>query len=157
MPASAAFCSWDVLRKRGNLALEHCRNGKPPVLVFDYDLIVDGRQLERPVNYMLLRIKPERGVATDPKKRSFVIVDPRAGHGPGIGSFKEESEVGVALLGTRAVSPANIHRICVVRKSLIWANRGRTVIARRPPQRSRRALLTHRLPPRVMTSNRQSG
>ena len=32
-----------------------------------------------------------------------------------------------------------------------------TAIARRPPHRSRRALLTHRAPPRVMTSNRQSG
>ena len=88
---------WDVLRKRGNQALEHYRQGKPPVLVFDYDLVVDGRQLERPVNYMLLRIKPERGVATDPNKRPFVIVDPRAGHGPGIGGMKESSQVGVAL------------------------------------------------------------
>ncbi len=88
---------WDVMRKRGNQAIEHYRKGKPPVLVFDYDLIVDGRQLERPVNYMLLRIKPERGVATDPKKRPFVIVDPRAGHGPGIGGMKESSQVGVAL------------------------------------------------------------
>ena len=26
-----------------------------------------------------------------------MIVDPRAGHGPGIGGFKEDSEVGVAL------------------------------------------------------------
>ena len=88
---------WDVMRKRGNQTLEHYRKGKPPVLVFDYDLIVDGRQLERPVNYMLLRIKPERGVATDPKKRPFVIFDPRAGHGPGIGGMKESSQVGVAL------------------------------------------------------------
>jgi pimeloyl-ACP methyl ester carboxylesterase len=88
---------WDVLRKRGNQALEHYRKGKPPVLVFDYDLIVDGRQLERPVNYMLLRIKPEPGVATDPRKRPFVIVDPRAGHGPGIGGMKESSQVGIAL------------------------------------------------------------
>jgi poly(3-hydroxyalkanoate) synthetase len=88
---------WDVMRKRGNQALEHYRKGKPPVLVFDYDLIMDGRQLERPVNYMLLRIKPEPGVETDPKKRPFVIVDPRAGHGPGIGGMKESSQVGIAL------------------------------------------------------------
>jgi pimeloyl-ACP methyl ester carboxylesterase len=88
---------WDVMRKRGNQTLEHYRKGKPPVLIFDYDLIVDGRQLERPVNYMLLRIKPERGVATDPEKRPFVIVDPRAGHGPGIGGMKESSQVGIAL------------------------------------------------------------
>jgi tellurite resistance protein len=88
---------WDVLRKRGNQALEHYRAGKPPVLVFDYEMVVDGRQLERPVNYALVRIKPEAGETIDPKKRPFVIVDPRAGHGPGIGGFKEDSEVGVAL------------------------------------------------------------
>jgi pimeloyl-ACP methyl ester carboxylesterase/tellurite resistance protein len=88
---------WDVMRKRGNQTLEHYQKGKPPVLIFDYDLIVDGRQLERPVNYMLLRIKPEPGVTTDPNKRPFVIVDPRAGHGPGIGGMKESSQVGIAL------------------------------------------------------------
>jgi tellurite resistance protein len=88
---------WDVLRKRGNQALEHYKAGKPPVLVFDYEMVVDGRQLERPVNYALVRIKPEARGTTDPKKRPFVIVDPRAGHGPGIGGFKEESEVGVAM------------------------------------------------------------
>jgi hypothetical protein len=80
---------WDVLRKRGNQALEHYRAGKPPVLVFDYEMVVDGRQLERPVNYALVRIKPEAGATTDPKKRPFVIVDPRAGHGPGIGGFED--------------------------------------------------------------------
>jgi pimeloyl-ACP methyl ester carboxylesterase len=88
---------WDVLRKRGNQAIEHYRAGKPPVLVFEYEMIVDGRLLERPVNYALVRIKPEAGETIDPKKRPFVIVDPRAGHGPGIGGFKEASEVGVAL------------------------------------------------------------
>jgi pimeloyl-ACP methyl ester carboxylesterase/tellurite resistance protein len=88
---------FDVMRKRGNQTLEHYQKGKPPVLIFDYDLVVDGRQLERPVNYMLLRIKPERGVATDPNKRPFVIFDPRAGHGPGIGGMKESSQVGIAL------------------------------------------------------------
>jgi pimeloyl-ACP methyl ester carboxylesterase/tellurite resistance protein len=88
---------WDVLRQRGNQTLEHYRAGKPPVLIFDHELIVDGRQLDRPVNYMLLRIKAERGVATDQAKRPFVIVDPRAGHGPGIGGMKESSQVGIAL------------------------------------------------------------
>jgi pimeloyl-ACP methyl ester carboxylesterase len=88
---------WDVLRKRGNQAIEHYKAGKPPVLVFDYEMVVDGRQLERPVNYALVRIKPEPGDAVDPKKRPFVIVDPRAGHGPGIGGFKEASQVGVAM------------------------------------------------------------
>ena len=37
------------------------------------------------------------GVTIDPKKRPFVVVDPRAGHGPGIGGFKADSELGVAM------------------------------------------------------------
>jgi pimeloyl-ACP methyl ester carboxylesterase len=88
---------WDVMRKRGNQAIEHYQEGKPPVLVFDYELVIDGRTLERPVNYMLLRIKPDPGIELDPNKRPFVIIDPRAGHGPGIGGSKEASQVGVAL------------------------------------------------------------
>ena len=31
------------------------------------------------------------------KRRPFVVVDPRAGHGPGIGGFKADSEIGVAF------------------------------------------------------------
>jgi pimeloyl-ACP methyl ester carboxylesterase len=88
---------WDVMRKRGNQAIEHYQKGKPPVLVFDYELVIDGRTLERPVNYMLLRIMPDPGIELDPSKRPFVIVDPRAGHGPGIGGSKEASQVGIAL------------------------------------------------------------
>jgi pimeloyl-ACP methyl ester carboxylesterase len=88
---------WDTLRQRGNNFLEHERAGKPPLLVFDYETIVDGRKLERPVNYALVRITPPPGVAVDDTKRPFIIVDPRAGHGPGIGGFKQDSQVGVAL------------------------------------------------------------
>ena len=32
-----------------------------------------------------------------PRTGPFVIVDPRAGHGPGIGGFKADSEIGVAM------------------------------------------------------------
>jgi hypothetical protein len=46
----------------------------------------------------LLRIKPPDGAVIDAKKRPFVVVDPRAGHGPGIGGFKADSEIGVAML-----------------------------------------------------------
>src|SRR5690349_2467667 len=49
--------TWDVLRERGNQYLEHHKSGSPPVLVFDYETILDGRDLPRPVNYALLRIK----------------------------------------------------------------------------------------------------
>jgi hypothetical protein len=85
------------LAPAGNQFIEHYDAGKPPVLVFDYDVVMDGADLERPCNYVLLRIKPDPAVPTDPKKRPFVIVDPRAGHGPGIGGSKESSQVGVAL------------------------------------------------------------
>jgi pimeloyl-ACP methyl ester carboxylesterase len=88
---------WDTLRQRGNTWVEHERAGKPPLLDYHYEMIVDGRKLARPVNYALLRIIPPDGVAVDEKKRPFVIIDPRAGHGPGIGGFKQDSEVGVAL------------------------------------------------------------
>ncbi len=89
---------WDVMRKRGNLAAEHQQKGKPPVLSFPYEMVVDGHTLERPVNYFLLRIVPPEGTPVDPRKRPFVVVDPRAGHGPGIGGFKVDSEIGVAML-----------------------------------------------------------
>src|SRR5580700_6697759 len=49
---------WDVLRERGNQYLEHAREGAAPVLAFDYRIVVDGRELEEPVNYALARIVP---------------------------------------------------------------------------------------------------
>lgn len=86
----------DVLRRRGEQFIEHSEQGKPPVLSFAYDIVMDGRKLKRPCNYMLLRIRPDREVGIDPAKRPFVIVDPRAGHGPGIGGFKPDSQIGAA-------------------------------------------------------------
>jgi hypothetical protein len=88
---------WDVMRQRGNGYREHMAKTAPNVLDYQAELIVDGRTLERPVNYGLVRIVPPAGVTIDPKLRPFVIVDPRAGHGPGIGGFKADSEIGVAL------------------------------------------------------------
>ncbi|MFA6411341.1 MAG: DUF3141 domain-containing protein [Syntrophales bacterium] len=88
---------WDVMRQRGDNFLQHIKDGEPPVLQFKYETILDGRTMENPVNYALLRIIPEEGMTIDPRKRPFVIVDPRAGHGPGIGGSKQESQVGVAL------------------------------------------------------------
>ena len=89
----------DVLRQRGNVFRERQEEAAPHVLEFDTQLILDGRNFERPVNYALVRISPPSGVPTDPAKRPFVVVDPRAGHGPGIGGMKAESEIGVALEG----------------------------------------------------------
>lgn len=88
---------WDTLRQRGNNYLEHLQQGQPPLLHFDYETLLDGRTFERPVNYALLRIQPPPGVRLDPRLRPYMILDPRAGHGPGIGGFKDDSQVGVAL------------------------------------------------------------
>jgi len=88
---------WDTLRQRGNEFIERTREGLPPVLHFKYEMVLDGRTFERPVNYALVKITPAAGVTIDPKRRPYVIIDPRAGHGPGIGGFKDDSQVGVAL------------------------------------------------------------
>jgi len=88
---------WDTLRQRGNNYREHLQKQAPHVLKFDCVLVLDGRTLERPVNYGLVQIAPPPGVEVDQHRRPFVVVDPRAGHGPGIGGFKADSEIGVAL------------------------------------------------------------
>jgi len=87
----------DVLRQRGNIYRTQQDKIVPNVLGFDAQLILDGRKFERPVNYLLVRIVPPEGVEIDFSKRAFVVVDPRAGHGPGIGGMKENSEIGAAL------------------------------------------------------------
>ena len=88
---------WDVLRQRSDEYYQQRAKAVPHVLSFDHELVMDGRTLERPVNYGLVRVKPPEGVVIDPKKRPFVVVDPRAGHGPGIGGFKADSELGMAM------------------------------------------------------------
>lgn len=116
--AQRAVLFTDTLRKRGNIYRAHSKNGQPPVLVFDHEMILDGRDLKRPVNYALVRIIDRRcetasageGTATDRRHRTriateapkatsrpIVIFDPRAGHGPGIGGSKKDSQIGMAL------------------------------------------------------------
>jgi pimeloyl-ACP methyl ester carboxylesterase len=122
----------DIIRKRGNLYLDHLHKGQPPVLVFDYEVVLDGRSLKRPSNYALVRIIDRRqsGLtdnssggsqsaptaarslpaaedrrhksrigqdAAEAMRRPIVIIDPRAGHGPGIGGSKKDSQIGMAL------------------------------------------------------------
>ncbi len=89
--------SLDVLRQRGNDYFDHAAMKAPNVLNFGVELVADGRKLERPVNYLLTRVIPPEGVAADPRKPPIVVVDPRAGHGPGIGGMKDYSEIGAAL------------------------------------------------------------
>ena len=88
---------WDVIRRRGDQHFEQQAKAVPNVLQFQVELVVDGRTLARPVNYGLVRVIVPPGVAIDPLKRPFVVIDPRAGHGPGIGGFKSDSEIGVAM------------------------------------------------------------
>jgi pimeloyl-ACP methyl ester carboxylesterase len=87
----------DVLRRRGNQYREHLTDSVPHVLDYKVELVVDGRKLERPVNYALVRVVPPPDVEINPELRPFIVVDPRAGHGPGIGGFKADSEIGVAF------------------------------------------------------------
>jgi pimeloyl-ACP methyl ester carboxylesterase len=87
----------DVLQQRSERYHEHAAKVAPHVLKFGCELLMDGRKLPRPANYVLVRIVPPKGIDIDARKRPFVVIDPRAGHGPGIGGFKADSEVGVAL------------------------------------------------------------
>ncbi len=95
--AQRALIFWDTIRQRGNQFVAHQKAGLPPVLHFEYETILDARTFEQPVNYALLRIVPPKGVKVDAKRRPYLVIDPRAGHGPGIGGFKDDSEIGVAL------------------------------------------------------------
>ncbi|MGA3401387.1 MAG: DUF3141 domain-containing protein [Acetobacteraceae bacterium] len=87
----------DLLRQRGNEEIEIAARPMATVLRFGHEVLIDGRSLPRPINYALSRIVPPPGVAIDKRKRPVVVVDPRAGQGPGIGGFKAESEIGDAL------------------------------------------------------------
>jgi hypothetical protein len=87
----------DVLRRRGNEQEAMTSRPMSTVLRFGHDIIMSGLSLPRPINYGLARIIPPAGTKIKPGKAPVIIVDPRAGQGPGIGGFKRESEIGVAL------------------------------------------------------------
>ncbi len=87
----------DIRRERGNQYREHLRETAPNVLDFAAQPVMSGMDLPRPVNYWLARIVADASTPIDPRKRPFMVVDPRAGHGPGIGGFKPDSEIGAAL------------------------------------------------------------
>lgn len=92
-----AFLFLDVLLDRGNNYLDHLDQGTPPLLKFAHEVVMDGHELPQPCNYALLRLEPPTGMPVKPGARPVVVVDPRAGHGPGIGGFKFDSEVGMAM------------------------------------------------------------
>ena len=56
--AQRSVLFWDVLRQRGNQYREHLAETAPHVLNYKVELVMDGRTLERPVNYVLARVCP---------------------------------------------------------------------------------------------------
>jgi hypothetical protein len=97
-----SVATMETLRERATNMQQHADAGMPPLLHFESEAVADGRDFTPPSNYRLLRITRcgtdalekhvKRGAAP------VIVVDPRAGHGPGIGGFKRDSEVGMALL-----------------------------------------------------------
>jgi hypothetical protein len=93
---------WDVMRKRGNIFLKDT-TWKSVVAAFDHEIILDGREFPRPVNYSLARIIPKKGFPVDPSKRPIVVTDPRVGQGPGIRGSRLDSEIVIAMKKGHAV------------------------------------------------------
>ena len=58
----------DALNQRGNTHLAEAAKEAPHTLSFAAEVVLDGRTLERPVNYALVRIIPPAGVTIDPAK-----------------------------------------------------------------------------------------
>ena len=88
---------WDTLRQRGDNTLAHERAGYPLLLKFDHETLIAGSDLPRPVNYSLLRILPGAEQRIDSSSQPVIIIDPRGGHGSGIGGFKQDSVIGESL------------------------------------------------------------
>ena len=88
---------WDALRQRGDNTLAHERAGYPLLLKFPYEVLIDGHDLPHPVNYSLLRILPTADQPSDATRQPVIVIDPRGGHGAGIGGFKQDSEIGESL------------------------------------------------------------
>lgn len=88
---------WDALRQRGDNTLAHERAGYPLLLKFPYEVLIDGHDLPHPVNYSLLHILPGDEHPSDATRQPVIVIDPRGGHGAGIGGFKQDSEIGESL------------------------------------------------------------
>lgn len=88
---------WDTLRQRGDNTFAHERDGYPLLLKFEHVRLVAGEDLPRPVNYSLLKIVEGAGQTIDNQQQPVIIIDPRGGHGSGIGGFKQDSVIGESL------------------------------------------------------------
>ncbi len=94
-----AILFWHTLRQRGNHFIEHTSaEGLKPVLHFEYETVLDGRAVRTPGQLRAAAHHAARQASRwTAYARPYLIIDPRAGHGPGIGGFKDDSQVGVAL------------------------------------------------------------
>src|SRR5208282_1070204 len=68
----------DILRQRGNQREALLAHGATSVLIYDSELVMRGDEI-------------------DDRKHPVFVIDPRAGQGPGIGGFKQLSEIGDAF------------------------------------------------------------
>lgn len=97
-----SVATMDALRERAANMQQHAAAGMPPLLHFESDTVAEGSEFTPPSNYRLLRITRCGTDALEKHVRRgaapVIVVDPRAGHGPGIGGFRRDSEVGMALL-----------------------------------------------------------
>jgi hypothetical protein len=87
----------DILRQRGNQRVAMIAHGTTSVLIYDTELVMCGDTLPRPVNYSLFKVISPAGIEIDDRKRPVLVIDPRAGQGPGIGGLKPVSEIGEAF------------------------------------------------------------
>src|SRR6476660_3283692 len=71
--AQRSVLFWDTMRRRGTQFLERQRQGLPPGRPLDSEMVLDGRKLERRVNYALVRIRPPEGVRGDATRGPYVI------------------------------------------------------------------------------------
>src|SRR5258706_16150027 len=118
---------FDIMRQRGDQYREHIAQTAPNVLSYAAELIIDGQMLKQPVNYALVRIIPPKGVEIDLERRPFIVVAPRAGHGPGIGGLGGTGMTGccggVATGHVAAAPPRSVmnsrHCMCPLRTRLV--------------------------------------
>ena len=136
------FLFWETLLERGNNYIEHLEQGTPPLLKFAHELVLDGHDLPKPCNYALLRLLAPESMPLNWQARPVVVVDPRAGHGPGIGGFKFDSEVGRAMHAGHPVyfitfrpEPEEFQTLCTVMEA--EAHFIEEVIARHPQSRAK--------------------
>ena len=74
----------DVMQQRSKQYEEHAAKPAPHVLEFGAELVMDGRKLPRPVNYILARVTPPKGVSVNAQEAAVrhrrPARRPRTGH-----------------------------------------------------------------------------